>query len=48
LHATLKQLRAFFFRLSGQPGDKARLQYSDADYFNLSGKDACVATAQRA
>ena len=26
---------------------KARLQYSDADYFNLSEKDTRVATAQR-
>lgn len=47
LHATLKQLRAFFFWLAGQPGYKARLQYSDADYFNLSEKDTRVATAQR-
>jgi len=47
LHATLKQLRAFFFWLAGQPGYKARLQYSDADYFNLSEKDTRIATAQR-
>jgi integrase len=47
LHATLKQLRAFFFWLAGQPGYKARLQYADADYFNLSDKDARIATAQR-
>ncbi|MFZ1084389.1 MAG: site-specific integrase [Terracidiphilus sp.] len=45
LNATLKQLRAFFFWLAGQPGYKARLQYSDADYFNLSDKDTRVATA---
>ncbi len=47
LHATLKQLRAFFFWLAGQPGYKARLQYSDADYFNLSEKDTRIATAHR-
>lgn len=47
LHATLKQLRDFFFWLAGQPGYRARLQYSDADYFNLSGKDTRIATAQR-
>jgi integrase len=47
LHATLKQLRAFFFWLAGQPGYRARFQYSDADYFNLSEKDARIATAQR-
>lgn len=45
LHVTLKQLRVFFFWLAGQPGYKTRLQYSDADYFNLSEKDARVATA---
>ena len=47
LNATLKQLKAFFFWLAGQPGYKARLQYSDANYFNLSEKDARIATAQR-
>ena len=47
LNATLKQLKAFFFWLAGQPGYKASLQYSDADYFNLSEKDARIATAQR-
>ncbi len=47
LYATLKQLRAFFFWLADQPGYKARLQYSDANYFNLSEKDARIATAQR-
>lgn len=47
LHATLKQLRAFFFWLAGQSGYKARLQYSDADYFNLSDKDARIAMAHR-
>jgi integrase len=47
LHATLTALKNFFFWLAGQPGYKARLQYSDADYFNLSEKDARIATAQR-
>ena len=47
LLATLKQLRAFFFWLAGQPGYKGRLQYSDADYFNLSEKDTRIATARR-
>ncbi len=47
LHATLTQLRQFFFWLAGQPGYKARFQYSDADYFNLSEKDTRIATAQR-
>ncbi len=47
LNATLKQLKVFFFWLAGQPGYKARLQYSDADYFNLSEKETRIATAQR-
>ncbi len=47
LHATLTQLKQFFFWLAGQPGYKVRLQYSDADYFNLSEKDMRIATAQR-
>ena len=47
LHATLTQLKSFFFWLAGQPGYKSRLQYSDADYFNLSEKDTRIATAHR-
>jgi len=47
LHASLTQLKSFFFWLAGQPGYKARLQYSDADYFNLSEKDVRIATAHR-
>jgi integrase len=47
LNTTLKQLKAFFFWLAGQPGYKARLQYSDADYFSLSEKDTRIATAHR-
>ncbi len=47
LHATLAHLKRFFQWLAGQPGYKSRLQYSDADYFNLSEKDVRVATARR-
>lgn len=47
LHATLTQLKRFFQWLAWQPGFKSRLQYSDAEYFNLSGKDTRIATAQR-
>ncbi|MBU1191859.1 MAG: tyrosine-type recombinase/integrase [Gammaproteobacteria bacterium] len=47
LHATLAHLKRFFQWLSGQPGYKSRLRYSDADYFNLSDKDTRVATARR-
>jgi integrase len=47
LHATLTQLKRFFQWLSDKPGYKSRLQYSDAEYFNLSDKDTRVATAHR-
>lgn len=47
LHSTLNQLKAFFQWLAGQPGYKSRLNYSDAEYFNLSDKDVRIATAKR-
>lgn len=47
LHATLSQLKRFFQWLAGQPGYKSRFSYSDADYFNVSEKDARIATARR-
>jgi len=47
LHATLSQLREFFFWLAGRPGYKGRFAYTDADYFNLSSKDTRIATARR-
>ncbi|MBK9027681.1 MAG: site-specific integrase [Propionivibrio sp.] len=47
LNSSLAQVKNFFHWLAGQPGFKSRLQYSDADYFNLSEKDVRVATAKR-
>ena len=47
LHATLAQLKRFFQWLAMQPGYKSRLQYSDAEYFNLSEKDTRIATTKR-
>jgi len=47
LHATLNQLKRFFKWLSREPGYKSRVQYSDAEYFNLSDKDTRIATAKR-
>jgi integrase len=47
LNSTLAHVRRFFQWLAGQPGFKSRLQYSDADYFNLSEKDVRVATTRR-
>lgn len=47
LYTTMAHLKRFFHWLAGQPGYKSRLKYSDADYFNLSDKEARVATARR-
>jgi integrase len=47
LYATLTQLKRFFQWLALQPGYKSRIQYADAEYFNLSDKDTRVATAKR-
>jgi len=47
LHATLNQLKQFFQWLSRETGYKSRIQYSDAEYFNLSEKDTRIATAKR-
>lgn len=47
LHSTLGQLKTFFQWLAMQPGYKSRINYSDAEYFNLSEKDVRVATAKR-
>jgi len=48
LHATLSQLKRFFQWLSREQGYRARVHYSDAEYFNLSGKDRRIGTAHRA
>jgi site-specific recombinase XerD len=47
LYATLTQLKRFFQWLAREPGYKARIHYSDAEYFNLSEKDTRIATAER-
>ena len=47
VNSTVAHLKRFFHWLAGQPGYKSRIQYSDADYFNLSEKDVRVATAKR-
>lgn len=44
LHATFNQLKQFFQWLSREIGYKTRIQYSDAEYFNLSRNDT---TSQR-
>ncbi len=47
LHSTLSALQRFFHWLAGQPGYKSQFTYADSDYFNISGNDVRVATAQR-
>lgn len=47
VHSTLSALRSFFIWLAGQSGYKRRLDYSDADYFNLSEKEVRIAQTVR-
>ena len=47
LHSTLSALKKFAEWLSQQQGYKSRIQYSDAEYFNLSEKDTRIARAKR-
>jgi len=47
VHSTLSALRAFFIWLAGQPGYKSKIEYADADYFNLSEKEVRIAKATR-
>jgi len=46
-YATLAHLKRFFQWLALQPGYRSKVEYSDAEYFNLSEKDTRVATARR-
>lgn len=43
----LRDLKAFFEWLSREPGYRSKLQYTDADYFNLNEKDSAIARARR-
>lgn len=47
LNSTLNNLKAFFQWLCREPGYKSRLEYSDAEFFNLSEKDTRIANAKR-
>jgi integrase/recombinase XerD len=42
LLSTLTALKAFFFWLADQKGYRRRIQYSDADYFNLSEREGRI------
>ncbi|MDH5216679.1 MAG: site-specific integrase [Gammaproteobacteria bacterium] len=45
LNTTFGHLKNFFKWLAMQPGYKSRVNYTDAEYFNLSEKDTRIATA---
>lgn len=47
VHTTLRHLKTFFQWLAMQTGHRSSINYSDADYFNLSEKDARIANAKR-
>jgi len=47
VQSTLRDLKAFFEWLAREPGFRSHLDYADADYFNLSEKDASIARARR-
>jgi len=47
MNSTLRSLKTFFQWLAMQVGYKSRINYTDTEYFNLSEKDARVATAKR-
>lgn len=47
MKSTTAALKAFFQWLSMQSGYKSTVNYSDAEYFNLSDKDTRIASAKR-
>jgi site-specific recombinase XerD len=47
VQSTLRDLKAFFEWLAREPGFRSHIEYADADYFNLSEKDAAIARARR-
>lgn len=46
-YSVLSALKRFFEWLAGQPGYKSSVQYTDAEYFSLAGKESRIATAHR-
>lgn len=47
VQSTLRDLKAFFEWLAREPGYRSHIEFADADYFNLSEKDAAIARARR-
>ncbi len=46
-HSTLRVLKEFFRWLSREAGYKAKIDYSEANYFSLTRKDVAIADARR-
>jgi len=46
-HHILSAVREFFIWLADQPKYRSRIRYSDADYFNLPGRDVAIAKAKK-
>jgi len=47
VQSALRDLKAFFEWLAREPGFRSHIEYANADYFNLSEKDAAIARARR-
>jgi len=47
IHASLAQLKRFIQWLAREQGYKSRINYSDAEYFNLPDKESRIARARR-
>lgn len=47
VQSALRDLKAFFEWLAREPGFRSHIEYTDADYFNPSEKDAAIARARR-
>jgi integrase len=47
VQSALRDLKVFFEWLAREPGFRSHIAYADADYFNLSEKDAAIARARR-
>ncbi|QDP01565.1 tyrosine-type recombinase/integrase [Thalassotalea sp. PS06] len=47
INSQLRHLKRFFQWLSREPGYKSRIDYRDAEYFNLSEKSTRIANARR-
>src|SRR3954453_20460133 len=47
VHQVVSACKAFFHWLAREPGFRSHINFSDADYFNLSDKDVAIAKAER-